>query len=175
MNYAGIIKTDIANGKGVRVTLFLSGCPHHCKGCHNPETWDVTYGKPITDQVIQYIQSLLDREYCDGLTLSGGDPLMDPQNTLDLLDKLRQKSLWVYTGYTWQELIKRCKSSPYLQQILQKTDVLVDGPYIEEMRDISLPFCGSANQQLILCKKSIIKGRMLPSPFLYCPYEENYV
>ena len=152
MNYHKITYPDIENGEGVRLTLWVSGCSHHCPGCHNPETWSPNGGKPFTKETVQEIVDILDdKDYLDGVTLSGGDPLymsnISPIYNLCRMLKKRypQKTIWLYTGYQYEWIMRR----PVYAQVMQFVDVLVDGEYDEEKRDISLPFCGSSNQRLI--------------------------
>lgn len=147
MNYAGIKKTDIANGPGVRVSLFVSGCRNHCPGCFNPETWDFSYGQPFTKKTGKGIIKALRPAWIQGLSILGGDP-MEPENQKALLPLLEQvraelpdKDIWLYTGY----LLEDVKESPLLPLI----DVLVDGPFIEAEKDISLAFRGSRNQRIL--------------------------
>lgn len=147
MNYLNILDCDIADGEGIRVALYVSGCPHKCKGCHNPESWDQNAGKQFTEETKQKLFSLIDRSYIDGLTLTGGDPLF-PINLPYLTslckqfkEKFPSKTIWCYTGYTYEQV----KDLPIMNYI----DVLVDGPYIKELRDITLPFRGSSNQDII--------------------------
>lgn len=148
MNYAKIKKIDIANGPGVRVSLFVSGCRNHCKGCFNPETWDFNYGKPFTMRVIDEILEALAPEHIAGLTVLGGDP-MEPENIIgvDALcravkEKYPDKTIWIYTGYVYERLKNVVNVMDYI-------DVLVDGPFIEGLKDISLRFRGSSNQRII--------------------------
>lgn len=153
MNYIKITKNDIANGNGVRVVLWVAGCDCHCPGCHNPETWDFEAGQKFDDTAKQELFAALAKPHIQGLTLSGGHPLA-ANNTYaceQLLKEVKQKfpnkDVWVYTGYTY-EGIKKINSS-----ILQYIDVLVDGPYIAEQRDITLAFRGSRNQRIIKLNK----------------------
>lgn len=147
MKYLNILDCSIADGEGFRVVLFVSGCLHHCKGCHNPEGWDPNNGKEFTQETIDKIVKLLDRPYIRGLTLSGGDPLM-PFNYEEVLnlckqvkEKLPNKDIWVYTGFTYED-IKDLEIFNYI-------DTLVDGKFILEQRDVTLPFRGSTNQRII--------------------------
>lgn len=158
MNYMEIKKSDIANGPGVRVSLFVSGCTHHCKGCFNPETWDFEAGKPFDSLVEIELLSLLGRGYIGGLTLLGGEP-MEPQNRavlLPFLKKVREKypdkSIWCYSGYTFEELMAQDA-----KEILGLIDVLVDGEFVLEKKDIRLPFRGSSNQRILDMAKSLEK------------------
>lgn len=150
MNYGRIKKTDIANGPGVRVSLFVSGCRNHCKGCFNPETWDFNYGEEYDGvNTANDIVKALTPDYISGLSILGGDP-MEPENidevtSLCYIVKLLfpNKTIWLYTGYTWEDIRIR------YPEILNYIDVLVDGPFIEDLKDISLAFRGSSNQRII--------------------------
>ena len=147
MNYCGIKKHDIANGPGVRVSLFVSGCRNHCPGCFQPETWDFAYGEPFTKETEDEIITALRPSWIQGLSILGGDP-MEPENQAALLPFIRRvktelpdKDIWIYTGY----LLEKIGASP----LLPYADVVVDGPFIEAEKDISLAFRGSANQRII--------------------------
>lgn len=155
MNYCGITAPDIANGTGCRVVLWISGCNHKCKGCHNPETWDYKYGKKFDEDAKNIIYQWLSKPYIKGLTISGGDPL-DRSNDelLEILDlciyvktNFPDKDIWIYTGYTYEQLLE--KSNNNILNILLQSDYLVDGPFIKELRDLSIPFRGSTNQRII--------------------------
>lgn len=158
MNYGEIKQYDIANGEGVRVSLFVSGCTHHCKGCFNPETWDFHYGRPFTKEVREMLLKSLEPEYIAGLTLLGGEPF-EIENQKVLLPFLREvkkrypkKNIWCYTGYTLEcDLLSEqgCARCECTDEMLQMIDVLVDGEFVEEKKDISLAFRGSANQRII--------------------------
>ncbi len=152
MNYAEIKNYDIANGPGVRVSLFVSGCRHHCKECFNPETWDFNYGKLFDESVEDMIFSQLANPYIEGLTLLGGDPF-EPENSKVLnrfVKKSRQrfpeKSIWCYTGYLYEELLK---ADTDRVELLSNLDVLVDGEFVLELKSLMLKFRGSSNQRLI--------------------------
>lgn len=156
MNFIDIKTLDIANGPGCRISLFVSGCNHHCKGCFNPESWDFNAGKEFTMEEENKIIDLLSPTYISGLTVLGGEP-MDPRNTervYEFLQHVRQvypdKSIWVYSGYTIYELMKR----PGSRKILKLIDVLVDGEFVEDLKDINLQYCGSTNQSIIDIHKS---------------------
>ena len=147
MNYAAIKKADIANGPGVRVSLFVSGCRNHCPGCFNPETWDFDYGEPFTKQTEEELIMALRPSWIQGLSILGGDP-MEPENQSVLLPFLRrvkeelpEKDIWLYTGYCIEDVAGSL--------LLSYVDVLVDGPFIEAEKDISLAFRGSRNQRII--------------------------
>ena len=150
MNYCGLKKTDIANGPGVRVSLFVSGCRNHCPGCFQPETWAFDYGQPFTEKIEDEVIKALRPSWIQGLSILGGDP-MEPESQkalLPLLKRVREelpdKDVWLYTGY----LLEDMKDSP----LLPYADVLVDGPFVEAEKDISLPFRGSRNQRIIRLK-----------------------
>lgn len=160
MNYGKINKCDIANGPGVRVSLFVSGCRNHCKGCFNPETWDFDYGQPFTDYTMDYILRSLGKKYIDGFTILGGDPF-EPENqnvVVYILRKVREVypyiNIWVYTGYLYDvDLVKGGKVwTEFTDEILSYIDTLVDGPFIEEEKGITLQFRGSRNQRIITFK-----------------------
>ena len=147
MNYGIIRKVDVANGLGVRVSLFVSGCRNHCKGCFNSETWDFRYGKPFTEETENEIIEALRPSWIQGLSILGGDPF-EPENERELIPFLRrvrkelpEKDIWIYSGYTFEELEGR--------ELLRYADVLVDGPFIEDMKDAGLAFRGSRNQRII--------------------------
>ena len=150
MNYCGLKTTDIANGPGVRVSLFVSGCRNHCPGCFQPETWAFDYGQPFTEKTEDEVIKALRPSWIQGLSILGGDP-MEPENQkalLPLLKRVRKelpdKDVWLYTGY----LLEDMKDSPLLPYV----DVLVDGPFVEAEKDISIPFRGSRNQWIIRLK-----------------------
>ena len=163
MYYGEIKNCDIANGIGVRVTLFVSGCRNHCPGCFQPETWDFAYGKPFTEETEAYLLELLKPEYINGLTLLGGDPF-EPENQKALLPFLKKiketypiKDIWAYSGYTWEQLISGNHHTNVSEtpKLLSLIDVLVDGPFIQEKKNIRLRFRGSENQRIINVKRSI--------------------
>lgn len=153
MNYIKITKCDIANGLGVRVVLWVSGCSLHCKECHNPETWDFCAGKPFDDIAKKELFDALSKPWVKGITLSGGHPL-EPENSgtvYELLREIRQKfpnkDVWLYTGYhlNWEDF----RYPSRICHLLALCDIIVDGPFILEQRDLTLPFRGSRNQRLI--------------------------
>jgi len=154
MRYGRINKTDIANGPGVRVSLFVSGCRNRCKGCFNPETWDFNYGTVYTASTIDEIIEAMEPDYISGLSVLGGDPF-ERENYIYVLFlvkyiKLRypDKTIWVYTGYKYEKLKGL--------EIMEYIDVLVDGPFIEKLKDISLQYRGSSNQRIIDVRKTIL-------------------
>lgn len=168
MNYATIKPRDIANGPGVRVSLFVSGCTRQCKDCFNREAWDFQYGEPFTQQTIDDIIRELRPDYMTGLTILGGEPF-EPQNQPGVLELVRQvrkalpdKSIWAFSGYTMDGYLLAGKLGPkeITMELLSYLDVLVDGPFIAERKDLSLRFRGSSNQRLIDVKKTLETGRI---------------
>lgn len=161
MNYCEIKFTDVANGPGVRVSLFVSGCRHRCEGCFNPETWDFSFGQPFTEQTEQAILEALAPDYIQGLTLLGGDPL-EPENRRALLPFLKRvralypnKDIWCFTGDTLEKLWKEKEATEFLKEI----DVLVDGPFVLARRNLMLKFRGSDNQRLLDIPHSFAAGK----------------
>lgn len=164
MNYIKFTYPDIANGIGVRLTCWVSGCNHQCKGCHNPQTWDANAGKPFEENDLHQLLNLIEPDYITGLTLSGGDPLFPANRSVvkQICEAVFQryhnkKNIWVWTGYIWENIVDD-KSA---LEILRYIDVLVDGPYIEAQRNISLPFAGSENQRVIDVKKSLFNNEIV--------------
>lgn len=172
MNYAGLVQDDLANGPGIRVSLFVSGCNRHCKNCYNQEAQAFDYGQPYTSETAKNILEHVAKTHCSGLSILGGEPLDQDANGLIALFELVQdvhklgKTVWLWTGYTWQEVFDKivtdpeaCNMRPYLQQILlSEVDVVVDGPFIEDHKNLSLPFRGSSNQDIIDVKKTLANG-----------------
>lgn len=168
MNFATIKKYDVANGPGVRVSLFVSGCTHRCKGCFNAEAWDFDYGQPYTAKTEEEILSALDHSYIAGLSLLGGEPF-DPRNqemVCGLLKKVRarfpQKDVWCYTGYTLDKDLKEggAAYTPFTKDMLESIDVIVDGEFVEALKDIKLRFRGSSNQRIIDLKRTRESGEI---------------
>lgn len=169
MNYAEIKNCDIANGPGVRVSLFVSGCTHHCPGCFNEVAWDFGYGRPFTEETEEEILTMLSPAYIKGLTLLGGEPF-EPENQLGLLPLLRKikerlpgKSIWAFSGYLFdRDLLPGHVGDPAVtQEILSDLDVLVDGPFLLARKNLSLRFRGSDNQRLIDVPKSLQRGEVV--------------
>ena len=163
MNFADIKRVDVANGPGVRVSLFVSGCTHRCPGCFNPETWDFAFGAPFGEEQLREILTLLDRPYIRGLSLLGGEPF-EPENqgaVLALVRRVRrelpQKDIWCYTGYLYEELAAG-QVGEHSRDLLEGLDVLVDGPFVEAQKDLKLRFRGSANQRIIDVPASLAAG-----------------
>ena len=168
MNFATIKKYDVANGPGVRVSLFVSGCTHRCKGCFNAEAWDFDYGQPYTAKTEEEILSALDHSYIAGLSLLGGEPF-DPRNqetVCGLLKKVRarfpQKDVWCYTGYTLDKDLKEggAAYTPFTKDMLESIDVIVDGEFVEALKDLKLRFRGSSNQRIIDLKRTRGSGEI---------------
>lgn len=170
MHYGNIKSVDIANGEGIRVTLFVSGCRHHCKNCFNPETWNFNYGKPFTTEVEDEIIQELEKDFIQGLTLLGGEP-MEPENQKDLLPFIKRvrekfgnsKNIWAYTGFVYdKDLIPNGRAyTQYTDELLSYIDVLVDGPFVESLKNLSLKFRGSSNQRVIDLKKSLKENKIV--------------
>jgi len=168
MNYGAIKKTDVSNGIGVRVSLFVSGCTHHCKGCFNEETWDFAFGTAFTEQTEEELIKALSYDHIQGLSLLGGEPF-EKQNQRILLPFIKkvkklypQKDIWCYTGYTLEKDLLQ-ESRAYCEctkEMLQNIDVLVDGEFVEERKDISLQFRGSSNQRIIDVKRTLQEGEL---------------
>ena len=169
MNYAGIKKLDVANGPGLRVTLFVSGCTHHCKGCFNKETWDFNYGEPFTEETEEEIMKELRRPQIAGLTLLGGEPFeyVNQQGLLPLVRKAKkefpEKPLWCFTGYDFEKDIlgRMVTEWEETRELLSYIDILVDGKFVEELKDLNLRFKGSSNQRTILVKESLAEGKII--------------
>ena len=163
MYFADIKRVDVANGPGVRVSLFVSGCTHRCPGCFNPETWDFAFGAPFGEEQVREILALLDKSYIRGLSLLGGEPF-EPENqeaVLALVRRVRrelpQKDIWCYTGYLYEELAAG-QVGEHSRDLLEGLDVLVDGPFVEAQKDLKLRFRGSANQRIIDVPASLAAG-----------------
>ena len=170
MNFATIKPSDIADGPGVRVSLFVSGCTNHCENCFQPETWDFGYGEPFTSETEERILNLLDRSYIKGLTILGGEPF-EPSNQRALLPFVRRvrerypdKTIWMYSGFTYEEMTRE-GTHPHCEAtlpLLDLIDVLVDGRFVEKLKNLSLRFRGSSNQRLIDMKKTLANGEIVP-------------
>ncbi len=166
MNYATIKKFDIANGPGVRVSLFVSGCRHHCKNCFNKEAWDFSYGKPFTEEIINEILDACDHGHIEGLSLLGGEPF-EKENRAGLIslvkkfkERFPEKSVWCYTGFLLDdELIKTGDSDA--MELLSYIDVIVDGRFVEELKSAALLFRGSSNQRIINVPETLKKGEVV--------------
>ena len=171
MHYGNIKKLDVANGEGVRVSLFVSGCRNRCPNCFQPETWNFTYGEEFTEATVETLLQALQPAYVDGLSLLGGEPF-EPENQVELVALLEQirrkfpeKNIWCYTGYTLEQL--QSDSHPHCaatEKMLSMIDVLVDGRFVEELKDVSLKFRGSSNQRIIDLKPTLESGTI----HIYC-------
>lgn len=169
MNYAEIKNCDVANGPGVRVSLFVSGCTHHCKECFNPETWDFGYGKPFTQETIDLILGYLEPDYIKGITLLGGEPLerVNQQGLLPLLEQIHarypEKSIWCFTGYDYEKDVmgRMYQEWPETAKLLSYIEVLVDGEFMIDKKDLGLVFKGSSNQRSILVQESLQAGEIV--------------
>lgn len=169
MNYADIKQYDVANGLGVRVSLFVSGCTHHCKGCFNEVTWDFNYGKPFTEKEIDTIIDYLSPTYISGLTLLGGEPF-EHCNQIGILPLLRRvkevypnKNIWCFSGYDFEKdiLNRMCIEFKETKEFLSYIDILVDGKFKEDLKDLTLRFKGSSNQRIIMVQESLKSGKIV--------------
>ena len=178
MNYHKIEKTSVANGLGIRVVLWVSGCSLHCRGCHNPETWDLNSGRLFDEEAKRELFEALDKPYIQGITFSGGHPL-EPQNAEEILFLIKEikenfptKDIWLYTGYTFEKICEQyCDQAiynlysniaePNIWSNIQYVDVIVDGRYIEEQRDLTLKWCGSRNQRVIDVKETLKQNKIV--------------
>lgn len=170
MHYGKIIYCDVANGIGCRTSLFVSGCRHHCKNCFNQITWNFDYGDPYTKDTKEHIIKSIDMPYIQGLTILGGEPL-EPENQTEVLDlcktikeRLPEKTIWIYSGYTFEQITGTDDTSKHIatpesitncKEILNNIDVLVDGPFVQDLYDITLKYRGSSNQRIIDVKKTL--------------------
>lgn len=169
MNYADIKYCDVANGPGVRVSLFVSGCTHHCKGCFNEVAWDFKYGTPFTEETINQVIEYLKPTYIKGLSLLGGEPF-EYSNQLGLLPLLRkfkecypEKDIWCYSGYLFDEQIcgEMCEKWNETVEMIRYIDVLVDGKFELEKKNVNLRFRGSSNQRIINVRESLQTGSVI--------------
>ena len=169
MKYADIKIADVANGEGVRVSLFVSGCNHHCKGCFNAQAWDFNYGKEFTEEDIDRILKELDHPYVEGLSLLGGEPLeyKNQQGLLPLVKKVKEKfpdkNIWCYTGFDFEKDVvgKMAKNNETTRELLKYIDIIVDGKFEEDKKDLKLQFRGSSNQKIVDVKKSLQTGQIV--------------
>lgn len=163
MNYHNILHDDMRNGEGLRVVLFVAGCGHHCIGCHNPQTWDNKSGILFAKEDIEEIYEQLSQNYISGITISGGDPLFitNRYEIKELIEHIKNdfpnKTIWLYTGYTWEEI----NNSRDLMKAILQVDVLVDGEYKDELLDVNYPWAGSTNQRVIDVHRSLEKGELI--------------
>ena len=172
MHFGSIKKYDIANGEGVRVTLFVSGCRNRCKNCFNPETWNFNYGTLFTDETETEILKALEPSYINGLTILGGEPF-EKENQRDLVEFVKKvriqypnKTIWMYTGYLFDEDLLNPNGKVHCEvteEILENIDILVDGRFVEELKNLSLKFRGSSNQRIIMVKESLQENKIILS------------
>lgn len=171
MHIGEIITADSANGLGIRVSIFVSGCTNRCKGCFQPQTWDFEYGRPYTPEIQDLIISELSKSYYDGLTILGGEPF-EQSNQREIVKLIRRvrtelpdRNIWIYTGFTYdKDLVKGgCRYIECTDEILDNTDILVDGKFVEELKKITLKFRGSSNQRIIDMRKTRASGKVILS------------
>lgn len=173
MNYADIKTVDIQDGPGVRVSIYVSGCHFHCKGCHNKEAWDFNYGKKFDDSTIEYILDAMNHDYIAGLSILGGEPLelINQQGLVKLVEKVKEKypekTVWCYTGYDFEKDVygKMYKEYDFTKKLLENIDIIVDGQFIEEEKMTDLKFRGSINQKKIDVKASLKEGKVVQLKF----------
>ena len=160
MNYGALKPIDVSNGEGIRVSLFVSGCTHHCEGCFNPETWNFNYGEKYTEETQNKVLEYLKPDYIQGLTILGGEPFEDANRpvVLGLIKTVKKlfpnKDIWMYSGYLFEEIMKK----EYGKEILSLIDILVDGEFVKAKKDLTLKFRGSSNQRIIDVKNTIKSG-----------------
>ena len=172
MHVGEVMTADVANGEGMRVSVFVSGCRNHCKGCFQPQTWDFNYGREYTPEIEQFIIDELSKSYYDGLTILGGDP-MEPENQEPVLRLLRRikkelpdKNVWAYTGYVYdRDLVPGGKRfvDGVTRELLESIDILIDGRFVEELKNLMLNFRGSGNQRIIKMKETLETGKVVLS------------
>ena len=172
MHVGEVMTADVANGEGMRVSVFVSGCRNHCKGCFQPQTWDFNYGREYTPEIEQFIIDELSKSYYDGITILGGDP-MEPENQEPVLRLLRRikkelpdKNVWAYTGYVYDRVLvpggKRFVDG-VTRELLESIDILIDGRFVEELKNLMLNFRGSGNQRIIKMKETLETGKVILS------------
>lgn len=172
MHVGEVMTADVANGEGMRVSVFVSGCRNHCKGCFQPQTWDFNYGREYTPEIEQFIIDELSKSYYDGITILGGDP-MEPENQEAVLRLLRRikkelpdKNVWAYTGYVYdRDLVPGGKRfvDGVTRELLESIDILIDGRFVEELKNLMLNFRGSGNQRIIKMKETLETGKVVLS------------
>lgn len=172
MHVGEVMTADVANGEGMRVSVFVSGCRNHCKGCFQPQTWDFNYGREYTPEIEQFIIDELSKSYYDGITILGGDP-MEPENQEPVLQLLRRikkelpdKNVWAYTGYVYdRDLVPGGKRfvDGVTRELLESIDILIDGRFVEELKNLMLNFRGSSNQRIIKMKETLETGKVVLS------------
>ena len=172
MHVGEVMTADVANGEGMRVSVFVSGCRNHCKGCFQPQTWDFNYGREYTPEIEQFIIDELSKSYYDGITILGGDP-MEPENQEPVLRLLRRikkelpdKNVWAYTGYVYdRDLVPGGKRfvDGVTRELLESIDILIDGRFVEELKNLMLNFRGSGNERIIKMKETLETGKVILS------------
>ena len=172
MHVGEVMTADVANGEGMRVSVFVSGCRNHCKGCFQPQTWDFNYGREYTPEIEQFIIDELSKSYYDGITILGGDP-MEPENQEPVLRLLRRikkelpdKNVWAYPGYVYdRDLVPGGKRfvDGVTRELLESIDILIDGRFVEELKNLMLNFRGSGNQRIIKMKETLETGKVVLS------------
>ena len=173
MNYADIKRIDVANGEGVRVSVFVSGCNHHCKGCFNECAWDFNYGNKFTEKQENEVLKDLDHDYISGLSLLGGEPLKpsNQERFLDIIKKVKEKfpdkKIWCYTGFDFEKDVvgKMAKKNETTKELLQYLDVIVDGKFEEDKKDLKLRFRGSSNQRILDVQESLKENKLVEYKF----------
>lgn len=175
MNFAAIKYNVIEDGEGCRTALFVSGCRHHCKGCFQPQTWDFNFGEKFTPEIEDKILESMSSKHIAGITILGGEPF-EPENQhalypfiLKIKNKFPDKTIWMYSGYTFEELTNKTKSchvKNITKHILENIDVLIDGEFIENLKDLTLAYRGSSNQRIILTKESINNNKIVFSKYM---------
>lgn len=164
MFYSNIVEHDIVNGEGVRISLFVSGCQFHCEDCFNPKSWNYNYGKPYTQETTNYILSILQSPYVNGLSILGGDPLWQDEDGIAQLTNLVEqvksigKTVWIWSGFTWEQIPSLSQSK---QNLVQLCDVMIDGLYNNVLRDLRLKWRGSSNQRVIDIQNSLIQQKVV--------------
>ena len=169
MRYASVKKCDVANGTGIRVSIFVSGCHHHCKGCFNTDAWDFNFGNEYNEEIEESSLKELDKSYIQGLSLLGGEPLehVNQKGLLSLVKKAKErypeKTIWCYTGYKFDDDVmeKMFETWPETKELVSNLDVVVDGKYDEDLRDLNLRFKGSSNQRIIDVQKTLEKNEII--------------
>lgn len=158
LKISGIIRESIVDGPGIRFVVFTQGCPHHCPGCHNPQTWPFTGGVEKTPEEI--FAEIIKNPLLRGVTFSGGEPFCQPEGLAELAQMVHSRGLNIitYTGYTFEELLEKSKDDPAVLALLKQTNILIDGPFIQELKSYDLKFIGSSNQRIIDAKRSLEKG-----------------
>lgn len=162
---AGTVPESVVDGPGMRFVIFAQGCPHHCEGCHNSETWDTVGGELVS--LSELLSSIDNNPLLRGITLSGGEPFLQAKELYPLARAVKEKGMDVitYTGYTWEDLQKMAAGDLPIQRLMELSDYIVDGPFKKELRDISLPFRGSANQRVIDVAASLSSGDVVLAPW----------